>query len=75
MGIQEKDILSAIEEIMEVDSGTVESSMPLAGMSQWDSMSMIAFISVANSQFGKKIAAAKLAQCKTVADLVNLILK
>jgi len=73
MEVQEKDVISAIEEIMEVDSGTVASNMTLAGLSRWDSMSMIAFISVANSQFGKKITAGKLAQCKTVADLVNLL--
>lgn len=73
--MQEKEVLSAIEEITEADSGTITPEMALSDISQWDSMSMISFISVADSQFGKKIAAQKLSQCATVRDLVNLILK
>jgi acyl carrier protein len=39
----------------------------------WDSMSELAFIAMADSKLGVRVAADALGQCTTVGDLVRLV--
>lgn len=45
----------------------------LADVEEWDSLSFVSFLALANAQYGKKIAPASLREAQTVEDLYNLV--
>ena len=59
------DILDSEEEI------TMDSV--LANIEEWDSLSIVSFLAMANTVFGKKIQAIDVRNAKTVNDLFELV--
>lgn len=45
----------------------------LADLEDWDSLSFVSFISMANASYGKKVAADQVREAVTVADLYQLV--
>lgn len=59
------DILDAEEEV------TMESV--LEDIEEWDSLSLVSYIAMANSSYGKKINASEVRKAVTVQDLYDLV--
>lgn len=65
--------LKSLDELLELDSGTLKGNERLTDLSRWDSLAVIGFIALLDENFGVSVPAAKINECKTVADLMALV--
>lgn len=45
----------------------------LADLEEWDSLSLVSFMAMANTAYGKKVSPADVRMAKTIADLYDLV--
>lgn len=67
-----KDFLLALDEMLELDPGTLTGTEALDELENWDSLAVISFIALVDEKLGTVVAGEKLAKAKTVADLLAL---
>lgn len=67
-------VLRLIEEITESQAMTLHGMESLGEVKGWDSLAAIGLISAVHKRFGTVIAPARLAQARSVDDLVRLVL-
>lgn len=72
MYMEEAQFLTLIEEVLEVDSGSININMSLESV-DWDSLSNLTLISLLDSQHGKQIGAQQLQEATSLSDLYSLI--
>lgn len=65
--------LELLEEMMELDAGTLTPETELESLTEWDSIALISFIALLDDEFDKVIKGALLKEQKTVADLMSLM--
>lgn len=68
MKLQEK--LTMLEEIMELEEGTLSLEMNLEEIEEWDSISKLSLMAESNAM-GKKLTAAEIKEFKTVGDICD----
>lgn len=73
--MNEKTFLTNIEELLEVDTGSLKVTVELTSIEQWDSLAFVSFLAMADSKYGIKVAPSELRQCKSVGDLMKLVHK
>ena len=73
--MDEKTFLTDMEELLEVDAGSLNLGVELISLSQWDSLAFVSFLAMADSKYNTKVAPAELRQCKTISDLMKLVNK
>ncbi len=66
-------ILLALDDLLELDPGTLTGSEELKDIETWDSLTVMGFIAMADEDFEVMVPPAQLSKCKTVADLITLI--
>lgn len=71
--MSEKEKIELLEEIMDVDSGTLHIDDILKDYDEWDSLSVLTFISEIDSRFGKKISGEDIKKFVTVADAIAVM--
>lgn len=64
--------LRKLESIIEADEGTVEGASVLGELEGWDSLAVMSTLAMFDKQFGVKVPAATMYQCRTVDDLAAL---
>ncbi|NYZ15434.1 acyl carrier protein [Azospirillum sp. RWY-5-1] len=67
-----KDFLLALDEMLELDPGTLTGTEELESLDNWDSLAVISFIALVDEKLGLVVEGEKLAKAKTVADLLAL---
>jgi len=67
-----KEFLLALDELLELDAGTLTGGEPLESLENWDSLAVISFIAMVDEKLSLVIEGAKLAKAKTVADLLDV---
>lgn len=67
--------IAILEELMEVDEGTLTPKTLLINIEEWDSVALLSFIAMMDDEFGKTIKGSVVREQKTVADLMNLMEK
>jgi acyl carrier protein len=65
--------LARLEELMEIQAGTLTGSESLKSLKQWDSVAVIGFIALVDEQFEITLSAKRLVECKTIEDLIALL--
>lgn len=65
--------LRKLEEIMEVEPGTLKGGEHLQDLEDWDSLKVIEFLAYADEEFSLTISPKAIAECKTVGDLAALL--
>ncbi len=70
--MEERDFISLVEEILEVDPGTVTMADSLDDI-EWDSLSNISFIAEIDARIGAPIDADQLSKANTVTDLYAIV--
>lgn len=65
-----KDFLLALDEMLELDEGTLTGDEELDSLDGWDSLAVISFIALVDEKLGIVVEGEKLAKAKTVADLL-----
>jgi acyl carrier protein len=68
-----KEFFSKLDELLELPSGTIQSGAKLADLEAWDSVAVISFIAMADSEYGATVPPKRIAECQTVDDLGALV--
>lgn len=69
--MNEQAFMLKIKEILDNEDVTIDSV--LAGIEEWDSLSIITFAAFANSTLGKRVAPTEIRACTTIRDLFSLV--
>jgi len=67
-----KEFLGAVDEILELSPGTLQGPERLEDYPLWDSIAMISFIALADSNNKVKIVPREFGSCETVDDLLRI---
>ncbi len=67
-----EELLNKIAEILEVDHVNINDN--LKDFEEWDSLTALSIIALADSEYNKKLTNDLLKEFKTINDLVNFIL-
>ena len=70
--MKKSEFVNLIEDVLEEDLNTLNGSESLDDVG-WDSLTFVSFIAKVDSELGVTLAPAKIAQCKIVNDLVELV--
>lgn len=70
-----KAFCSKMDEALDVPPGTVRPDQALDQLEGWDSVAVLAFIAMADTEYGITVPAKDIPECRTVDDLANLILR
>ncbi|MGW8159237.1 MAG: acyl carrier protein [Desulfoprunum sp.] len=68
-----KEFLAELEEVLEADSGSIIGNEVLSDLEGWDSLAVMAFIAMVDEKFDTNLAPSKIADSKTVGDLIDLL--
>jgi acyl carrier protein len=68
-----KDFFLLLDNLFELEPGTVTGVEALDSLGAWDSLAIISFMALADEHFGMNLQATQLAECRTVPDLVDLL--
>ncbi len=71
MSIDEK--IELIEELMDLDEGTLKADSVLEEFEEWDSLSKLSLMAEAKKKFDKKLTVAEINQFKTVQDICEYL--
>ncbi len=66
-------LLREIENLLSINPGSITIDKNLKDIEEWDSMALITFIAMIDSEYGKVVSATELRNCITVADLINFM--
>ncbi len=69
----DKTFLADMEELLELDAGSLGMEQTLVSSGKWDSLNFVAFLAMAHSKYGVRAAPAEVRACKTFADLLKLL--
>lgn len=67
-----QEFLLALDESLELAPGTLTGSEKLDDLEQWDSVAMLNYIALADSNLGVSISPRDILSCATVGDLLTL---
>ncbi len=73
MTIERTAFYLAIDELLEIPSGSINSATQLAELEAWDSLAVISFIAMADKRYGVSLPAKAIAACRSVDDLAALV--
>jgi acyl carrier protein len=62
-----------VAQVLGTNADSLSGSKPLAEAGQWDSLAVLDFIGMADEYCGKAVSPARVSKCKTVDDLVELL--
>ncbi len=65
--------LRNLEEVLEAREGSLTGSEVLETLPAWDSLTILAFIAMADAKYGVVMTPAKIIEAKTVSDLGQLV--
>lgn len=65
--------IELLEEMLDVDFGTLKPEMVLEEIDEWDSMAKISLIVLMDEECGKKLTSTELKQFKTIQDIMNFM--
>jgi acyl carrier protein len=71
--VEKTKFLLSLDELLELEPGTVKGSEPLDSFENWNSLGIISFMALVDDQFGVNLQARQIAECNTIADLVALL--
>lgn len=71
MSTQER--IELLEEIMDMEPGTLKTEDELVNFEEWDSLTALTFISEMDERFGKKVTGDQIKAFVTVADAIAIM--
>lgn len=67
-----EQFIERIIDVMDIEE-EITADTVLEDLEEWDSLSLVSFMAMANAAYGKKVVAADVKMAKTVADLYELV--
>lgn len=71
MLVQEK--IAMLEDLLELDEGTLTEDMVLEDIEEWNSLAYISFSVLISDEFDRKVPASEIKMYKTVKDLLDVM--
>lgn len=71
--MSEQERIALLEEIMDLEEGTLHLDDILSAFEEWDSLTALTFISEMDERFGKKITGEEIKAFVTVADAIAVM--
>jgi acyl carrier protein len=71
--MNETDFYLKLDEILELEPGTIRGGEELNGLEAWDSVAVLSFIALADSEYGVALPPKEIAECRTTGDLAQLM--
>lgn len=71
--MNKQEFIAQIEEIIEVEPGELTGTEKLADLEDWDSLAVMGFIAMVDTNMDVTLEAEKINACVTVNDLVVLV--
>ncbi len=65
--------IAILEEIMEVEEGTLTTETLLSNIEEWDSVSFLSFMAMMDEKFGKTVTGTEIRTKETVGDLMAMM--
>lgn len=65
--------IAILEELMEVDEGTLTPETLLSNIEEWDSVSFLSFMAMMDEKFGKTVTGSEIKTKETVGDLMAMM--
>jgi acyl carrier protein len=65
--------LAKLEDIIETIPGSLTLEQKLANLGEWDSLSVLRFLAMAEDEYGVRVSPPLLQDCRTVGDLMKLL--
>jgi acyl carrier protein len=73
--MNEQEFIASIEELLEIDPGSISLETQLDSLEQWDSLAFVSFLALADSKYGVRVTPTELRASKSIADLMKLVEK
>lgn len=70
--MQKKDFLIAMDKLLELPEGTLQGPENLDDLENWNSLAMVEYIALVDSDAGAKVSPRQIRDCETVDDLAQL---
>lgn len=71
--MEKNEFLLSLDELLELEPGTVKGSDTLDSLDGWNSLAVISFMALVDERFGITLQPRQIAGCSTIADLVGLL--
>ena len=71
--MNEQEFIASIEELLEIDPGSIGLATQLDSLEQWDSLAFVSFLALADSKYGVRVTPTELRARKSIADLMKLV--
>lgn len=71
--MKKEDFLLLLDELIEVEPGTLTGQEKLQYLESFDSLAAVGFIALTDEKFGIILSPNKIANCKTIEDLIALV--
>jgi acyl carrier protein len=71
--MERHEFLLSLDEVVELEPGTLKGDEKLEDLDGWNSLAVISFIALADEKCGISLQPSKIANCKTIADLIALL--
>ncbi len=68
-----REKIKAIEELLELEEGTLEEDTVLDNLEEWDSVSILSLIVLLDEEYNKTITSKDIKEIKTVSDILKLM--
>ena len=68
-----KEKLAMLEEVFEMDEGTLSADMQLEELEQWDSMAKLSVIVLMDDEFGKELTGDQIKKFVKVQDILDFM--
>lgn len=75
MTVSEQEKLAMLEDMMDMEEGSLKVDLLLNDVEEWDSMAMLSLIVMMDDEFEQVITAEQIRQLKTVEDILTLMHK
>ncbi|MCP4109595.1 MAG: acyl carrier protein [Desulfobacteraceae bacterium] len=66
-----EEFITELEEIFQLDEGTLDVSQKLEDMEEWDSMAALALIGLFDSMLSKELPADEITKFETIEDIIK----
>lgn len=66
------NLITEIEDILQVDEGTLDDQAKLCELEDWDSLAFISIIALFDKKLHQKAQIDELKKCQTIGDIVTL---
>ena len=69
----QEEKIALLEDMLELDGGTLKPEMELSGIEEYDSMAKLSLIVMMDDEFGKKLTGEQIREFNTVQDILDFM--